>query len=81
LLWRGSVRALPNVGPGTDVALATDAADGATNAVERLALSRTPPTDAALLWPLDLGTVAGAPAQSQAWLLVAADKSAAGDSP
>ena len=81
LLWRGTVQALPGVAPGADVVLATDAADGAANAVERLALSRTPPNDAALLWPLDLGTVAGAPAQSQAWLLVAAGTSAAGDSP
>jgi hypothetical protein len=81
LLWRGTVRALPGVTPGANVVLATDVADGATNAVERLALSRTPPNDAALLWPLDLSTVAGAPAQSQAWLLVAASTSAAGDSP
>ena len=81
LLWRGTVQALPGVAPGADVVLATDAADGAANAVQRLALSRTPPNDAALLWPLDLGTVAGAPAQSQAWLLVAAGTSAAGDSP
>jgi hypothetical protein len=81
LLWRGTVQALPGVAPGADVVLATDTADGAANAVERLALSRTPPNDAALLWPLGLGTVAGAPAQSQAWLLVAAGTSAAGDSP
>jgi hypothetical protein len=57
----------------------TDAAEGATNAVERLALSRTPPDDAALLWPLDLGTVAGAPAHAQAWLLIAAGTTAAGE--
>jgi hypothetical protein len=47
--------------------------------LQRLALSRTSPNDAALLWPLDLGTVVGAPAQSQAWLLVAAGTGAAGD--
>jgi hypothetical protein len=79
LLWRGTVRALSGVAPGADVVLVTGAADGATNAVERLALSRTSPDDAALLWPLDLGTVAGAPALSQAWLLVAAGTAAAGD--
>jgi hypothetical protein len=79
LLWRGTVRALPGVAPGTDFELVSDVADGAPNAVERLALSRTSPDDAALLWPLDLGTVAGAPAHSQAWLLVAADSTAAGD--
>ena len=81
LLWRGTVRALPGVAPGADVMLATDAADGATNAVQRLALSRTSPNDAALLWPLDLGTVADAPAHSQAWLLVAAGTTDAGNSP
>jgi hypothetical protein len=80
LLWRGTVQALPGVAPGTEVELASDAAAGATNAVQRLALSRTSPNDAALLWPLDLGTVAGAPAQSQAWLLVAAGATAAGNS-
>lgn len=79
LLWRGTVRALPGVAPGADVELVSDVADGATNAVERLALSRTSPDDAALLWPLDLGTVAAAPAQSQAWLLVAAGAIAADD--
>jgi hypothetical protein len=79
LLWRGTVRALPGVASGADFELVSDVADGATNAVQRLALSRTSPDDAALLWPLDLGTVAGAPAHSQAWLLVAADAIAAGD--
>jgi len=79
LLWRGTVRTLPGVPPGADVVLVTDVADGATNAVQRLALSRTSPNDAALLWPLDLGTVAGVPALSQAWLLVAAGTTAAGD--
>ena len=79
LLWRGTVRALPGVAPGADLVLVTDAGDSARNAVARLALSRTSPNDAALLWPLDLGTVVGAPAQSQAWLLVAAGTGAAGD--
>jgi hypothetical protein len=81
LLWRGTVRALPGVAPGAEVVLVTDAAESPANAVQRLALSRTSPNDAALLWPLDLGTVAGAPAQSQAWLLVAAGTTAAGESP
>jgi len=42
----------------------------ATNGAEGLALSRTPFDAQSILWPLDLGRVQHAPAQSQAWLLM-----------
>jgi hypothetical protein len=81
LLWRGTVQPLPRVARGADHVPETATTGAGANAAERLASSRTPLDGAALLWPLDLGVVTGAPASSQAWLLLAASKSPAGSTP
>jgi hypothetical protein len=81
LLWRGKVQRLPGVAPGADFVPAAEAGNEDTSAAERLASSRTSHDDAALLWPLDLRIVTGAPASSQAWLLLAASPIPAGAMP
>lgn len=72
LAWNGRLFAVDALAAGRQVEL--DPARGSTPAdgAETLALARTPVDAQAVLWPLELQRVAGAPAQSQAWLLVRA---------
>lgn len=68
----GRVHALPALAPGAHTTLAADAArPDDSDAVQRLALARLPGGGAAALWSLELGGVAGAPAASSGWLLLA----------
>ena len=53
-------------------------AAAASSGAQALALSRTPVDAHSILWPLDLGRVQHAPAQSQAWLLMRVDPSEQG---
>jgi hypothetical protein len=53
-------------------------AAAASSGAQGLALSRTPLDSQSILWPLDLGRVRHAPAQSQAWLLMHIDPSEQG---
>jgi hypothetical protein len=70
LLARGTVHDLPAVGPGAHSLIGPNAGQPPANAALRLATARLPPDRVAALWPLELGGVAGAPADSQGWLLV-----------
>jgi hypothetical protein len=70
LAANGHVHALPAMGAGASVTLKLDAGALPDNAAARAALSRTPFEGYAVLWPLELGSVAAAPRNSTAWLLV-----------
>jgi len=67
----GLVHDLPAVGPGEKATIRTGAGKPPADAAARTALSRTPADAQAALWKLDLGSVADAPVDSAAWLLVA----------
>lgn len=67
----GQVHEMPALAAGAAAALAPGRA--ARDAVERLALARTPTGGAAALWPLELGGVDDLPADASGWLLVQAD--------
>jgi hypothetical protein len=77
LAWNGRLFEVDVLAAGQQVEL--DPAQGSTPAdgAEALALARTPVDAQAVLWPLELQRVAGAPAQSQAWLLVSAARNSA----
>jgi hypothetical protein len=66
----GSVQDLPALDPGRAATLRLDAGRPPSDAAARAALARTPHGGYALLWPLQLDTVADAPADASAWLLV-----------
>jgi hypothetical protein len=70
LAWNDRLFAFDSLTAGQQVEF--DPAGGATpvDGAEALALARTPVDAQAVLWPLELERVTGAPAQSQAWLLV-----------
>jgi hypothetical protein len=70
LAWNDRLFAFDALTAGQQVEF--DPARGSTpvDGAEALALARTPVDAQAVLWPLELERVAGAPAQSQAWLLV-----------
>jgi hypothetical protein len=66
----GAVQPLPALGPGMSVTLRTDRGRPPQDGAQRTALARTPFGGYGLLWPLALDSVADAPPDSQAWLLV-----------
>ncbi|MBI3155310.1 MAG: hypothetical protein HYZ20_07855 [Burkholderiales bacterium] len=66
----GQVHEMPTLAPGSAAALAPGRAP--RDAVERLALARTPAGGAAALWPLELGGVEDLPVDASGWLLVQA---------
>jgi hypothetical protein len=70
LAWRGGLLPFETLQPAEQITLDPGGITGATSGAQGLALSRTPPDAQSILWPLDLGRVKHAPAQSQAWLLV-----------
>ena len=64
------VRVLPALDPGASATVGAQAGAGKRDAALRTALMRTPADGTAALWELDLAGVAGAPIDSQGWLLV-----------
>jgi hypothetical protein len=70
LAWRGGVLPFAELQPAAQITLDPGRVTAATGGAQGLALSRTPPDAQSILWPLDLGRVRNAPAQSQAWLLM-----------
>jgi hypothetical protein len=69
-LARGSVQDLPALGPGATTTLSLVEGRPPGDDAVRAALARTPFDGYALLWSLQLDTVADAPADAAAWLLV-----------
>jgi hypothetical protein len=69
-LSAGAVQDLPALDPGASTTLRLDAGRPPADAAARAALARTPYDGYALLWSLQLDTVADAPAGAAAWLLV-----------
>jgi hypothetical protein len=65
------VHDLPALAPDEKASIGTRAGKPPADAAARAGLSRTPADGLAALWELDLGSVAGAPTGSAAWLLVA----------
>lgn len=72
LLVAGQAQALPALAPGGALRLPVVPAGTADDPAVRAALPRLRPGTAAALWPLELAGVAGAPADAQGWMLVAA---------
>lgn len=70
LVGRGVVYELPALGPGESATLRAHGEHGATEAATRAAMSRTPFEGHAAFWSLELASVAEAPVDSSAWLLV-----------
>ena len=70
LAWHGGLLPFAALQPAAQVMLDPGSVTGATSGAQGLALSRTPVDAQSILWPLDLGRVQHAPAQSQAWLLM-----------
>jgi hypothetical protein len=70
LAWNGRLFPVAPLRPGEEVQIAPDGGTRATGGPQGLALTRTPPDAQSILWPLDMRRVPGAPAQSQAWLLL-----------
>jgi hypothetical protein len=70
LAWRGGLLPFEALQPAEQITLDPGRIAGAASGAQDLALSRTPPDAQSILWPLDLGRVQHAPAQSQAWLLM-----------
>jgi hypothetical protein len=70
LAWRGGLLPFAALQPAAEITLDPGNVARATNGAQGLALSRTAPDAQSILWPLDLGRVRHAPAQSQAWLLM-----------
>lgn len=69
-LARGVVQDLPALDPGASATLSLAEGQSPADDAARAALARTPHDGYALLWPLQLDTVADAPAGAAAWLLV-----------
>jgi hypothetical protein len=69
-LARGSVQDLPALDPGASATLSLVEGRPPGDAAALAALARTPYDGYALLWSLQLDTVADAPADAAAWLLV-----------
>jgi hypothetical protein len=70
LAWQGGLLPFAALAPAWQITLDPGNAAAATSGAQGLALSRTPVDAHSILWPLDLGRVQHAPAQSQAWLLM-----------
>lgn len=70
LLLDGLVHQLPALEPGAAATLAAKSGQSPGDATHRLAMMRTQIDGAAALWTLELGGVAGIPADSKGWLLV-----------
>ncbi len=70
LAWRGGLLPFAALQPAAQVTLDPVRVTGPATGAQGLALSRTPLDAPSILWPLDLGRVQQAPAQSQAWLLM-----------
>jgi hypothetical protein len=70
LAWRGGLLPFAALQPAAELTLDPGKAAAATSGAEGMALSRTPRDSHSILWPLDLGRVQHAPAESQAWLLM-----------
>ncbi|MEP7138521.1 MAG: hypothetical protein ABI745_02765 [Caldimonas sp.] len=70
LIVAGKVRDLPALDPGASAVIGAASAPGRRDDALRTALTRTPADGTAALWQLDLAGVAGAPIDSQGWLLV-----------
>jgi hypothetical protein len=70
LAWHGGLLPFAALQPAERITLDPGNAAAATSGAQGLALSRTPFDAQSILWPLDLGRVQHAPAQSQAWLLM-----------
>lgn len=66
----GTVQDLPALDPGRSATLRLDQGRAPPDAAARAAIARTPYGGYALLWQLPLDTVADAPADASAWLLV-----------
>ena len=64
------VHALPALAPGASIALRTRPGAQPANAVERLAIARTPFDGLGIYWPLDLQSVSQTSRVAQAWLLL-----------
>lgn len=79
--WRGELHELPVIEPGQRWIGSEMAAVAPRTPAERLALARTTPGSAAVLWPLDLALLKTAPQASQAWLMVAALEPPPADAP
>jgi hypothetical protein len=78
LAWNGRLFVVDSLNAGQRVELDPARGMRPADGAEALALARTPVDAQALLWPLELQRVAGAPAQAQAWLLVRAAQDGAG---
>ena len=70
LAWHGGLLPFAALPPGAQIALDAGNVAGAASGAQDLALARTALDAQSILWPLDLGRVQHAPAQSQAWLLM-----------
>jgi len=70
LAWHGGLLPFAALQPAERITLDPGNLAAATSGAQGLALSRTPFDAQSILWPLDLGRVQHAPAQSQAWLLM-----------
>lgn len=70
VVGRGVVYELPPLGPGEGATLRPHGEYGAPDAATRAAMSRIPFEGHAAFWPLELASVADAPVDSSAWLLV-----------
>jgi hypothetical protein len=70
LVAGGSVQVLPALDPGAAVTLNLAEGESPRDDAARAALARTPFDGYALLWSLQLDTIADAPAGATAWLLV-----------
>jgi len=66
----GHVQDLPALAPGAAATLRLETGRPPQDAATRAALARTPYAGFGLLWPLQLDTVADAPADAAAWLFV-----------
>jgi hypothetical protein len=70
LVWNGSLHPFVALRPDAGATFGPGGGTRATRGAQGLAVVRTPLDAQSILWPLDLGRVQHAPAQSQAWLLM-----------
>jgi hypothetical protein len=70
LVWNGELHPFVALRPDAATTFGPGGGTRAARGAQGLALARTPLDAQSILWPLDLGRVQHAPAQSQAWLLM-----------
>jgi hypothetical protein len=70
LVWNGGLYPFVALRPDAGATFGPGGGTRSTRGAQGLALARTPLDVQSILWPLDLGRVQHAPAQSQAWLLM-----------